>query len=39
MASQVGDAFNTKSRVDPDAIWSSSFLPAAAERAIFPARK
>jgi NitT/TauT family transport system substrate-binding protein len=39
MASQVGDAFNTKTRVDPDAIWSSSFLPTAAERAIFPAKK
>lgn len=39
MASQVGDAFNTKTRVDPDAIWNGSFLPAAAERAIFPAKK
>ncbi|MCX7660499.1 MAG: ABC transporter substrate-binding protein [Caldimonas manganoxidans] len=39
MASQVGDAFNTKTRVDPDAVWNGSFLPPAAERAIFPAKK
>jgi NitT/TauT family transport system substrate-binding protein len=39
MASQVGDAFNTKTRVSPDAVWNGSFLPAAAERAIFPAKK
>jgi NitT/TauT family transport system substrate-binding protein len=39
MATQVADAFNTKSRVDPDAIWNGSFLPSAAERNIFAARK
>ncbi|HEY8906805.1 MAG TPA: ABC transporter substrate-binding protein, partial [Rhodoferax sp.] len=27
MASQVSDAFNTKSRVKPEAIWNGSFLP------------
>ncbi|MDE2093704.1 MAG: ABC transporter substrate-binding protein [Burkholderiales bacterium] len=37
MASQVSDAFGTKSRVDPDAVWNGNFLPGAAERNIFPA--
>ena len=36
MASQVSDAFGTKQRVDPTAVWSDGFLPSAAERAIFP---
>jgi len=31
MASQVSDAFNTKSRVNPDAVWNGTLLPAAAE--------
>jgi NitT/TauT family transport system substrate-binding protein len=31
MASQVSDAFNTKSRVNPDAVWNGSFLPSKAE--------
>ncbi len=35
MASQVSDAFATKERVNPAAVWNGSFLPAAAERAIF----
>ena len=35
MASQVSDAFNTKTRVNPDAVWNGSFLPSAAERDIF----
>ena len=35
MASQVSDAFNTKSRVNADAVWNGSFLPAAADRDIF----
>ncbi len=35
MASQVSDAFNTKTRVDANAVWSSAFLPTAAERDIF----
>jgi NitT/TauT family transport system substrate-binding protein len=39
MASQVSDAFNTKTRVDPTAVWDSSFLPSAAELNILPARK
>ena len=36
MASQVSDAFNTKSRVNPDAVWNSSFLPTVAELNILP---
>ncbi|MBC7605007.1 MAG: ABC transporter substrate-binding protein [Ramlibacter sp.] len=31
MASQVSDAFNTKTRVNPDAVWNGSFLPTKAE--------
>src|SRR5690606_39002272 len=27
MASQVSDTFNTKTRVNPDAVWNGSFLP------------
>ncbi len=36
MASQVSDAFNTKSRVNPDTIWNGSFLPAKAELDVLP---
>ena len=36
MASQVSDAFNTKSRVNPDAIWNGSFLPSAKDLDILP---
>ena len=36
MASQVSDAFNTKTRVNPDAIWNDSFLPSAKELDILP---
>ncbi len=36
MASQVSDAFATKERVNAEAVWSGGYLPAAAERAIFP---
>ncbi len=40
MASQVSDAFGTKTRVDPAAIWNGAFLPTAAELNILPpARK
>ncbi|MDM0115844.1 ABC transporter substrate-binding protein [Variovorax sp. J22R133] len=31
MASQVSDAFNTKSRVNPDGVWTSAMLPPAAD--------
>jgi NitT/TauT family transport system substrate-binding protein len=37
MASQVADAFQTKGRINPDAVWNGSFLPSAAERNIFAA--
>jgi NitT/TauT family transport system substrate-binding protein len=36
MASQVSDAFATKTRVSPDAVWNGSFLPSAAELNILP---
>ena len=39
MASQVSDAFNTKTRVSADAVWDGSFLPSAAELNILPAKK
>ena len=39
MASQVSDAFATKSRVDPAAVWNGSFLPSAAELNILPPAK
>ena len=39
MASQVSDAFNTKTRVNADALWNGSFLPSASELNILPAKK
>ena len=40
MASQVSDAFATKTRVDPAAVWSDAFLPPKAELNVLPpARK
>lgn len=36
MASQVSDAYNTKSRIDPNTIWNGSFLPSKAELNVFP---
>lgn len=36
MASEVSDAFGTKTRIDPAAVWSGSFLPSAAELDVFP---
>jgi NitT/TauT family transport system substrate-binding protein len=36
MASQVSDAFNTKTRVNADAVWNGAFLPSAAELNILP---
>jgi NitT/TauT family transport system substrate-binding protein len=38
MASQVSDAFNTKSRVNPEAVWNGSFLPTKAELNVLPAK-
>jgi NitT/TauT family transport system substrate-binding protein len=39
MASQVSDAFNTKTRVKADEIWNGSFLPTAKELDILPKAK
>jgi NitT/TauT family transport system substrate-binding protein len=36
MASQVSDAFNTKTRVNPDTIWSPAYLPSAKELDVLP---
>jgi NitT/TauT family transport system substrate-binding protein len=36
MASQVSDAYATKTRVDANAVWNGSFLPSAAELNILP---
>ena len=36
MASEVSDAFGTKNRVNPDAVWNPSFLPTLAEMNILP---
>jgi NitT/TauT family transport system substrate-binding protein len=39
MASQVSDAFGTKDRVKPEAVWNGGFLPSAADLDIFKAAK
>ncbi|MDQ2779904.1 MAG: ABC transporter substrate-binding protein [Pseudomonadota bacterium] len=36
MASQVSDAFGTKTRVDPKAVWNGDFLPSKTELNILP---
>jgi NitT/TauT family transport system substrate-binding protein len=36
MASQVSDAFGTRTRIDPTAVWTDAFLPPAAELNILP---
>jgi NitT/TauT family transport system substrate-binding protein len=36
MASQVSDAFNTKSRVNADAVWSSDYLPSKTALNVLP---
>lgn len=36
MASQVSDAYGTRTRVDPKAIWNGNFLPSKAELDVFP---
>ena len=38
MASQVSDAFSTKTRVNPDAVWNGAFLPTKAELNVLPAK-
>jgi NitT/TauT family transport system substrate-binding protein len=39
MASQISDAYNTKTRVQPDAVWNGSFLPSKAELDVLPPLK
>ena len=39
MASQVSDAFNTKTRVNSDLVWDGSFLPPAAQLNILGGKK
>jgi NitT/TauT family transport system substrate-binding protein len=39
MASQVSDAFATKTRVNADQVWNGSFLPTKAELNILPPAK
>ena len=39
MASQVSDAFGTKTRIDPTKVWTDAYLPAKAELNILPARR
>jgi NitT/TauT family transport system substrate-binding protein len=39
MASQVSDAFSTKTRVDPNAVWTDAFLPGKAELNILPMKR
>ncbi|HEY1230369.1 MAG TPA: ABC transporter substrate-binding protein [Ramlibacter sp.] len=39
MASQVSDAFGTKTRVNPEAVWNGSFLPAKDDLNVLPAPK
>jgi NitT/TauT family transport system substrate-binding protein len=36
MASQVSDAFNTKTRVNADTVWNGAFLPPKAALDVFP---
>ena len=39
MASQVSDAYGTKTRIDPGAVWTDTMLPAKAELNILPPLK
>ena len=36
MASEVSDAYGTKTRINPSVVWNDSFLPPAAELDILP---
>ncbi len=36
MASQVSDAFNTKTRIDPSAVWTDQYLPSKADLNVLP---
>jgi NitT/TauT family transport system substrate-binding protein len=39
MASQVSDAFATKERINPNAVWNGTLLPSEADRNIFAVAK
>jgi NitT/TauT family transport system substrate-binding protein len=39
MASQVSDAYGTKTRIDPAAVWNDSMMPSRAELNILPPLK
>ena len=39
MASQVSDAYGTKTRIEPSAVWTDAFLPSKAELNILPPLK
>jgi NitT/TauT family transport system substrate-binding protein len=39
MASQVSDAYATRTRVDPAAVWTGAFLPTAAQLNVLPATR
>jgi NitT/TauT family transport system substrate-binding protein len=39
MASQVSDAYATKTRINPDSVWTDAFLPSKAELNILPPAK
>lgn len=39
MASQVSDAFNTKTRVNADTVWNGSMLPSKADLNVLPPAK
>ncbi|MDP2742652.1 MAG: ABC transporter substrate-binding protein [Hydrogenophaga sp.] len=39
MASQVSDAYNTKTRINPATIWNGSMLPSAADLNVLPPAK
>jgi NitT/TauT family transport system substrate-binding protein len=36
MASQVSDAYGTKTRIDPNVVWNGSMMPSVAELNILP---
>ena len=36
MATEISDAFGTKTRIDPNAVWNGNFLPTAAELDVLP---
>ncbi len=39
MASQISDAYGTKTRVVPEAVWNGAFLPSRAELDVLPPKR